>query len=107
MNIKFCKLKFIALIIYSTFFNLSFANETNTYATRALKVYCNERQVVINKVGGKLEEHWIDGENNQWFVYTDSLGNLALLISPNDKLNNLCIVSVGKQKFFDNINLNN
>ena len=103
MNIKFYKPKFIALIIYSTFFNLSFANETNTYATRALKVYCNERQVVINKVGGKLEEHWIDGENNQWFVYTDSLGNLALLISPNDKLDNLCIVSVGKQKFFDEI----
>lgn len=103
MTIKFYKLKFFVLIINSVFLNLSLANEVNTYATRALKVYCNERQVVIKKVGGKLVEYWIDGEKNQWFIYTDSLGNLALLISPNDKPDNLCIVSVGKQKFFDDI----
>ena len=103
MTIRFYKLRFFILIINSVFLNLCFANEANTYATRALKVYCNERQIVIKKVGGRLEEHWIDGDDNQWFIYTDSLGNLALLISPNDKLDSLCIVSVGKQKFFDNI----
>ena len=67
------------------------------YSTRAVKVYCGETKQVVDKVGGSIDNSWIDKDENVWINFRDDRGNVALTIIPKDNRKQMCIVSYGTE----------
>lgn len=97
------KLFFIIFWVFN--FSKSTAEEVNSiYSKRILTVYCNEKSIVLQKIGGDFIESWIDGNKNEWFTYSDVTGKLAIIVKPEDQPTRLCIVSYGKIRNVKSLN---
>jgi hypothetical protein len=83
-------------VVLLALFGLSTAYAAEDYSTRAVKVYCNDTQQVLDKVGGVVELSWIDQDENVWISFKDNKGGLALTIVPKDNRKQMCIVSYGR-----------
>ena len=67
------------------------------YSTRAIKVFCSDSKQVTDKLGGSVDNSWIDKDENVWINFRDDKGRVALTIVQKDNRKQMCIVSYGTE----------
>lgn len=83
-------------VVLLALFGVSTAYAADDPQQRAIKIYCNDTQQILEKINGSIELSWIDQDENVWINFRDSKNLIVLTVIPKDNRKQACIVNFGK-----------